>query len=287
MTLYHGASHDLEGLINTHLFVLCPNNSGTTFLKAALATSKQTWNLHREGQRTFGFSGPSAHQQRMGKVWAHRQDWIETLTDPAAFNWSTTRKAWYFQAFSGNPEAGIFVEKSPQFLLIADQLRRHFHHARFILMVRNPYATIEGVCRRLNTMIDGKPRHHDQSRHDLSPDADVLELAATHVMTCFRYQRHNIDTHSDRATLFTYEAMCDTPAEVEQQIHDLIPALDDLVLQQHIPVKDYNEPLRNMNAQQIARLTARDLSTINSVLERHREEMDFFGYNFIPAEAQS
>ena len=60
MSLFYGAKYDLENLIETHLFIICANNSGTTFLRNALATSKHTWNLTREGQHTYGFAGPSS-----------------------------------------------------------------------------------------------------------------------------------------------------------------------------------------------------------------------------------
>ena len=36
--VFFGARHDLERTVTSHLFVLCPNNSGSTFLRKALAT---------------------------------------------------------------------------------------------------------------------------------------------------------------------------------------------------------------------------------------------------------
>ena len=45
----YGAGRDLSRTITTHLFVLSPNHGGSTFLQQALATSRATWNLPREG----------------------------------------------------------------------------------------------------------------------------------------------------------------------------------------------------------------------------------------------
>jgi hypothetical protein len=70
MSLYYGAEYDLDNLIETHLFVICANNSGTTFLRNALATSRHTWNLQREGQHTYGFAGPSSIGLKAHKRWA-------------------------------------------------------------------------------------------------------------------------------------------------------------------------------------------------------------------------
>lgn len=39
---FYGVVHDLERITTTHLFVICPNNSGLTFLRNALATSRRT-----------------------------------------------------------------------------------------------------------------------------------------------------------------------------------------------------------------------------------------------------
>src|SRR5215207_8650926 len=113
MTLYYGATRDLEKLISTHLFIICANNSGTTFLRNALATSSKTWNLLREGQHTFGFAGPSSIGLKAHKRWASEPYWIDIFTAPENYDWAAIKRAWYFQAFSQNANAPLFVEKSP------------------------------------------------------------------------------------------------------------------------------------------------------------------------------
>ena len=42
MTRVYGALHDVGGAVRTHLFGVAPNNSGSTFLKEALATCRAT-----------------------------------------------------------------------------------------------------------------------------------------------------------------------------------------------------------------------------------------------------
>ena len=267
MTWFYGANHDLARLITTHLFIMCPNNSGSTFLKNALATSRRTWNLEKEGQHTFGFAGPSTRGEGAGLIWASNRQWIDVFSNAMAYDWPVTRKAWYFQAYARGANAGVFVTKSPPFLLNVHLLLRHFRNARFIFMVRDPYAVVEGITRR---------RRH----HGIPPDTDPFEVAATHIMTCFQYQRHNMQTHAEHGVAFTYEEMCDDPEHVEELIQGLVPELDDLVLRQRVLVKGiYDEMLRNMNAQQISRLDASDLRCINGVFKRHRDLLDFFGYS--------
>ena len=267
MTLHYGATNDLETLITTHLFIISPNNSGSTFLKNALATSRRTWNLVREGQNTFGFAGPRS----VGKLalgWASDQSWIDRFTDPRNYDWPSIRRAWYFQAFSFGVDARVFVEKSPPFLLIVDDLVRQFRAARFLFMVRDPYAVVEGILRRSPRI--WSPR---------IPAAEAPTVAATHVITCLKYQRRNIESSNGRGVFFSYEEMCGKPEQVVRSIAGLVPELDDVILRQRLRVKDsYDEMLRNMNEQQIARLSVEQRDRINEVFGCHRHVLDFFGY---------
>jgi hypothetical protein len=268
---YFGATHDLDALVRTHLFILAPANSGTTFLQAALATCRRTWNLSREGQHTFGFAGPSARGTGLGKLWAADERAVRLFADPAAYDWEVSRRAWYFLAWSRDPRASVFVEKSPPFLLVAEELRRHFRNARFLILVRNPHAVIEGVARRLSAQ-----------RPEAAADRQALLAAvARHVATCFAYQRRNVERLVAPASgvFFTYEEMCARPAAVAARIRGLVPELDDLNLDQRLRVKDYDEPLRDMNEQQVRRLSAADRQTITAVLEPHRESLAHFGYD--------
>jgi hypothetical protein len=269
MGIYYGAKYNLENLIGTHLFIICANNSGTTFLRNALATSRHTWNLQREGQHTYGFAGPSSIGLKAHKRWASDEKWISLFTDAREYDWDVTKRAWYFQSFSRSETAEIFVEKSPPFLLIVDQLVENFKDARFLFMVRNPYAVVEGLLR--------KSAQSNWYRETAS--SDLFKIAASHVVNCLRFQRKNIETWKTRGVFFTYEQMCENPETVENQIRKLVPKLDDLNLRQRIKVREYNEDLRNMNEQQITRLTTDDLGRVNEIFVPQRDLIESFGYS--------
>ena len=277
--VFLGALHDLERMVATHLFVICPNNSGSTFLQRTLATSRRTWNLPWEGRKAFGYAGPRPADDpgwtRSSRVWAARKRWLEVLEDRAGYDWARTRKAWYLQAHARDPAASVFVEKTPEHLLVVDALARHFRNAKFLFMVRNPYAVCEGICRRA--------RHRyaiDRSapREAASEGVRLEILAARHVATCLEYQRRNVDAFGERGRLFTYEAMCAEPERVAHEIRMLVPELDDLNLRQRLRVRQDDEMLTEMNARQIARLTSGQLAAFNRVFRRHRGVLDRFGY---------
>ena len=64
---------------------------------------------------------------------------------------------------------------------------------------------------------------------------------------------------------------------------DFLPALQSLDCERSFEAKSVKgreaRPLVNMNAAKIARLTAREMEQINTVLDKHEAIMAFFGYD--------
>ena len=283
MSHVYGAGRDLERTITTHLFAISPNSSGSTFLQHALATSRATWNLPREGQAVHGFAGPATWRRvplpgpaAPRWIWAAEQRWLDALTYEGACDWRRTREAWYFQAYARDPAATVFTTKSPPFLLNVGALARHFRNARFLFVVRNPYAVCESICRACAspTARAGIPARH------------LPEAAAIHVATCLAWQRRNVEAYRERGVFFTYETMCAEPERVAHAIRALVPALDDLNLRRRLAVKRYDEMLTDMNARHIARLDADQLAAFNRVFRRHRDVLDYFGYDIVDGREQ-
>ena len=273
----YGAAHDVARVVTTHLFTICPNNSGSTFLQQALATCRGTWNLPLEGQRMRGFAGPASWrplapgEPAPGLLWTADRRWLDRFADPDAYDWPRIRKAWYFQAYARDPEAPVFHTKSPPHLVIVDELARRFRNAKFLFMVRNPYAVCEGIF-RVHRDTHGFAAHF--------PDRTLPELAAAHAATCLIRQRRNVEAHGDRGAFFAYEAMCAAPEQVAHDVRALVPEIGDLDLRQRLPVKGrYHEMLTDMNARQIARLDAAQLAACTRVFRQHRDVLDYFGYD--------
>ena len=146
MSLFYGACQGperMERTIETHLFVVSPNNSGSTFLSLALAACRQAWSLPDESRLVHGFAGPTTRVDSplrgAVKVWAAEQHWLDVPADAGAYDWPRIRKAWHFQARAGDPRASVLVAKAPQDLCIVDDIARNFRNPRFLFMVRNPY----------------------------------------------------------------------------------------------------------------------------------------------------
>ena len=279
-----GAGRDLEQLVRTHLFVVCPNNSGSSFLAAALGRCRATWRLPQEGQFIRGFVGPvttetyGREQQMPALLWASERKWLDLFREPSSYDWALSRKAWYFHARAQCADASVFVTKSPPHVLHVGQLAEAFRNAKFLFMVRNPYAVCEGICRRYHGRLAAILR-----RQFTAPGKSVETAAAVHVATCLAWQRRNIETYAERGAFFTYETMCAEPEAVARKVQGLVPELDDLKLRQRIAVKTYDEPLTNMNERQIARLSAKEIEAFNRVFRQHRDALAYFGYELMDA----
>ena len=283
MNYVPGAGRDLARLIGTHLFVVCPNNSGSSFLAAALETCRATWRLPKEGQMIRGFAGPvttrAYGRERWfpGLLWASEPRWLDLFTDPRHYDWPHTRKAWYFHARAHVPDATVFVTKSPPHVLHVEPLVRHFPNATFLFMVRNPYAVCEGICRRYRTRLGARLRQF------VTQGKSLPAAAVTHVANCLAWQRRNVEAYRDRSVFFTYEEMCAEPVTVARKIEMLVPELDDLILHRRLAVKEYDEMLTDMNARQLANLAAADVAAFTRVFREHRDTLDFFGYALLDA----
>ena len=273
----YGANRDLTGRIGTHLFCIAPNNSGSTFLSRALATCRAVWSLPDEGQRIPGYVGPVTTRGAALAIWAAERRTMQLFANPQRHDWPRTRKAWHFHARAQTAQASVLVVKSAQQVLQVEQLAKHFHNARFLFMVRNPYALCEGICRNYRRRFGQRPQPFAAGR-------SLEATAAAHVVNCLRRQRRNIEAFGERGVFFTYEAMCAAPEQTAQRIRALAPELADLNLRQRLPVKGrYFEMLMDMNAQQVARLTEQQVVAFNQAFQEHQDVLDYFGYSCAPS----
>ncbi|CAN0414285.1 unnamed protein product, partial [Hapterophycus canaliculatus] len=226
-----------------------------------------TWSLPREGQHALAYQGPD-RDLRLGPytlLWAHVPDMRAQFADPANYDWPANRRTWYFQTSSADPAASVFVEKTPFHLLVADQLAQAFSDAFFVIMVRNPYATIEGIVRR------GHLRGASRS--------EVLIAAACHVGACFETQMYNAQAHANRSLTFTYEDLCANPAAANARLRAALPELSDIEFNRRRPIKGlYDAALTDMNTAQIARLSQDDIDQITCALLPFETALKIFGY---------
>ena len=265
--IFYGANHNLFDLIKTHIFIVSPNNSGSTLVKNLFATSKHTWNLPREGQAMMGFQGVRTRGTTHPLLWMTNCELLKKMKSSESFDWKKNQLQWYFQSFSLSQHANIFIEKSPGSLVWINQLHAFFEHTKFIFMIRNPYAVVSSIARKYQSSLGLE---------------NATTLACTHIIHCMRQQKINIETYKDIGILIRYEDLCEKTDEVALIICELDKRLSDLDYASAVPVKgNYNERIRNMNDEQIAQLSTHQISIIRQYFNKNKDILAYYQYSVI------
>jgi hypothetical protein len=255
-----------------YLFIICMNNSGSTLLERLLSSCRNAIgflprggpNEQVNGQRFVKDLMPTPQTLGVRRVWSEQ---AAALEDESRYDWPKIKERWREQ-WSRNPKFAtadprVFLEKSPPNVYRAPMLQKNFSPAAFILVQRNPYAVAEGIRRRAQLPID---------------------RCIAHWVRCTRKQIENERT-LPRAITLRYEDLSECAEFCRQAIVDLVPELDDVDLAHAISAHSIEgqlrQPIVNYNQQQIAQLSADDIATINTQLEKAAEVMSHFGYEFI------
>lgn len=236
-----------------YLFILCSHSSGSMALWRLLQTSPNASALPVEGQFIEGV-----------EPLLRKAPWDPKEPMP----WPAIKAEWE-QAWDMNRP--ILLEKSPPLLIRAQAIEQAFPNAHFIIMVRNPYAYCEGTKRR--------------GRNGLgySRTATYAKIAKGWVREG-EFQLENLRL-LQRALCLTYEELVDNPAAAAEKVLAFMPGLERLDVAAahliHSPKAWRERPITNLNAVQIARLSAEDIHEINAVLQNHPKMMAFFGYDYL------
>ena len=275
------ANRDLARRLDAHLFVICPNDSGSSFLLRALETCRMTWRLPREGIQMHGYAGPLPTQPHgpdgwiPGLLWAAEPRWIDLFADPRNYDWPCTRKAWHFHAFAADPRASVFVTKSPPHVLCVGQLLRHFANARFLFMVRNPYAVAEGICRYYRSSFP--PRYLAQFREHGKCLAEAAADPCGQLSGAAAAERRGVGTFGRLLHLRADVRRAGDGGRRDPHVGAAARRPDPA------PAHPGEELRRNADGHERAalrRLQADDLAAFNRVFRAHGDTLAHFGYEW-------
>jgi hypothetical protein len=237
------------------LFIMGCNNSGTTLLRKILESHPDIRSLPVEGQ-VLTRAIPRSTGPRFGRVFTQMNDQIRWTEDSDNRCVPRVRYDWA-NRFPGKPP-GVLLEKSPPNSVRSRWLQRNFSPARFITLVRNPYAVCEGINRR---------------------DMHSIEEAAVH-WKCVYDILETDNAYLEKNLFVRYEDICDRPEETVKRIEDFLELtpFDWNILNDAIKVHNMDDEARtiaNYYERSIERLTEEDIRMITDVLG---EKMTEFGY---------
>lgn len=239
------------------VFVVGCYNSGTTLLAEVLGAHPQISALPTEGQfLTDQF--PADHELGLGRMWVKREDLYRLSETDAGPDVHRLKKEWGMRLDTRKP---ILLEKSPPNAARTRWLQKNFENAYFIAIIRNGYAVAEGIRRK------GRPVHLERW---------PLEDCA------YQWQRSNLVLEEDAEKLenvlwVRYEDLTDDTADTLAGIYEFLGVRTEAGtdLAQEWAIHERSEPIANMNAQSIERLTPEDVAVIDRVAG---EALAHFGY---------
>jgi hypothetical protein len=225
------------------LFILSPPHSGTTAMAKLLLGSPRIWSRIANAE---GFKLPES----AGFLPLHPWDTAQVL------DCSSLRAVWE----EGRPPGSILLEKSPPNLAHLERLLEVWPKAFFVISVRNPLAVMAVYLRR---------RAAEESE---------VKRSVSRWVARSRLQRRNAERLGGRAIITTYEAFTREPGALVEQLERVFGPLSidperPLSLKRYAPAR-----ISDHNAREIANVSGPHLELARRLLDRHGEEMAFWGY---------
>lgn len=237
--------------LNNHkyLFILSPPYSGSTLLTQVLSTSKNvSCNNHiatMEGQLLPGVRDFMYKKNR----------WNKNIN----YDWKKIKSIWMKYWDLSKP---ILMDKTTTNIMRVDEIKKSFKDIYLVLLVRNPYAVVEGIIRRNNKSV---------------------EFAANFVLKTLKYQKENFEKNKN-CILITYSEVCDKQSMVKKKIKSLLPEIGELNFNKHFKAHNFKKKslrITNLNDEKIKKIKASDLILINSFFIKEKELLDFFNFKII------
>ena len=233
-----------------HLFILSPPFCGSTLLNEIISSSNNVSCNNNIGLRE------GQHLPIAKDILFTKDRW-----DPSKeIDWKRIHYLWNKYWNKSKP---IFLEKSPPNICRAKKIEKEFKNGKFICLVRNPYAQIQGEMRRYGT----KAKH--------AADLNIQYL---------KYQKKNIEYLKD-TLLISYEELTEKKDTIKEAIITFLPELSDINTELNFTAKNIRAEksmrITNLNSEKIARIKENDLLIINNVFKEEEALLNYFNYQII------
>lgn len=229
------------------VFILSPPYCGSTMLNQFISSSNNVSCNNNIGTREGQLLPGVAHFMFNERRWNEDEN----------YDWQKIKNVWlkYW-----DHSKIIFLDKSIPNIMRVNEINKVFSPIRYLCMVRNPYAHVEGLMRRNNS-----------SSYE----------AAMFAMRCLKYQYNNIKSYNN-LIFFRYEDLCDNTDKVIGMIVDFVPELYDIDLNMKFSAHNFKSQSKmrmiNLNQEKISRISDSDLIIINQIFNKDKMILDFFNY---------
>ena len=235
---------------NQYLFILSPPFCGSTLLTEIISSSKNVSCNNNIGLKE-GQHLPLAHKLLF----------TEDRWDPnKEIDWKKIKNIWH-KYWDSSKE--ILLEKSPPNICRAENINQFFENSKYICLTRNPYAQIQSNVRRYQT--------------------NVLDATKKYI-SYLNFQKDNLEK-LENTLLISYEELTDNSIHTKEKIVKFLPELNDinfnLKFNAHNMLEKKEMGITNLNQKSIESLSNDQIQSINSILKKEKDLLDFFNYTII------
>lgn len=197
-----------------------------------------------------------------------------------AVDYRRVRAVWLEKALRLGPPPLTIFEKSPPNLVRMERLMGLFSDdapVDMLMMTRDPVAVCASWAKRYPPEVLA---HTWMTPEDAPRLADEATYYRTLGALCGERMGYLAELHPKARLCLRYEDITEKTADCVAALRAAVPALGEIDPGQMVSVKDYApQPLRNMNAEQRARLTDRQLGWVLEGLAPHEASIRHFSYD--------
>lgn len=239
-----------KNINNQHLFILSPPFCGSTLLNEIISSSNNVSCNNNIGLRE------GQHLPETKDLLFTNDKW----NPDKIINWKLIHEIWnkYW-----DKSKTIFLEKSPPNICRALKIQEEFKNAKFICLIRNPYAQVEGKMRRHNTSADE---------------------AANLSLQYLRYQKTNIE-QLNNILVISYEELTKNTEEIKKKIISFLPELNDINTSMNFSAHNLRGSksltITNLNKEKIANIKKENMDIINAAFKKEESLLNYFSYHIL------
>ena len=243
------------------VFLVGCYNSGTTLLSKILGTHPQIDALPVEGQYlTDQF--PSDHEIGLSRMWTQREDLYRLTEKDTGPDANRIKREWGMR-LSGARQ--IILEKTPANAARTRWLQENFENAHFVGIVRNGYASSEGIVRKARPIHSKDGWTIRQAAHQWARSNEILISDSNHLSN-FIWSK--------------YEDLTESPEKEISRILEFLGITDSksIDVSSNWSVHERNQKIKNMNDASIRRLSSEQIEAIN---ETAGKMLEYFNYHLL------
>jgi ssRNA-specific RNase YbeY (16S rRNA maturation enzyme) len=265
----------------TYLFLAVPPYSGSTVLHNYIAKCSNvvtlTDEVREKSNRPIGIiEGNAATGARrfygdiaIQGIRITPGAFIEPIQDPSGYDWTKIKEFLDANWEAHNPNASVRLQKTPNDTYRVQMMQQYFD-AKWIIMVRNPYAWLESTIEKF-------------LKRYINP-SDKAEELATHIINTYAIQKYNKEFLGDNGYTMTLEDFVANEDKHTEALKLWMPELSDLTFKGECLVKsDTVYGLSNNNDEHIELLHTIPgaIDKFNTLFRPHEEILNYWGYELI------